>query len=464
MKKETNVSSESVASNKIEAAEPTQRTTSFSEEERCEGEVERDLTDALHQSDPDAQGTPSCNTVPSNDNPKHFKSLLYGIDSLYLSYYGQLSEDWNNKLFELKEKAQSEDEKVQALAQVAIGSHLFEVSYRGFPRFPYVLSDNCFFIKLNRSQSSKLPMAHVQVSSEYLAAVGAETAEKDLRFVINTLGLVTDLPGVSRADLFLDFVCIDNLSEIRQSDWITRANLMAKYYDCRLDDPFTGWVIGMGGDLHARLYEKVVEIKTKSHKTWLFSLWKEKGWLNDEKVWRIEFQAEKQILKQLGIVGLKELQCNQAALWQYFAHDWLRLSIPSLTDSKRDRWPNHPLWDDIANIYASPSDQPCLKRFSINRLPNDDRIFVHGLGGLTSFMAREGIEDFSEGIGEYLHQATQYHASKKENLHRYIERKVKAKGRKFNTINNRANNPEEKRKTKEQADAYQRGKDGDEDI
>lgn len=36
-----------IASNKIEAAEPTLKTTSFSEEERCEGEVEKDLTDGI---------------------------------------------------------------------------------------------------------------------------------------------------------------------------------------------------------------------------------------------------------------------------------------------------------------------------------------------------------------------------------------------------------------------------------
>lgn len=76
------------------------------------------------QRDPDRQtsgeatlGTPPSNTVPSNDKTKQFKPLFFGIDSLYLSYYGQLSEDWDSKLFELKEKAQSEDENVQALAQ-----------------------------------------------------------------------------------------------------------------------------------------------------------------------------------------------------------------------------------------------------------------------------------------------------------------------------------------------------------
>lgn len=47
----------------IEAAEPAQRTTSDSEAVRCEGEVEQDLTDALHQSELSSQGTPPSNTV-----------------------------------------------------------------------------------------------------------------------------------------------------------------------------------------------------------------------------------------------------------------------------------------------------------------------------------------------------------------------------------------------------------------
>lgn len=461
MNKEIDVLSSTVSSGQTESAEPPRDATRESAAAWRDGEVELDLTDALHQSESSSQGTLASNTVPSNDNPKHFKPLLFGIDSLYLSYYGQLAEDWDKKLFELKEKAQSEDEKDQALAQVTIGSHLFEVRDKGMPRFPYVLSDNCFFIKLNRSKSNKLPMAHVQISSEYLAAVGIESAEKDLRFIINTLGFVPDAASVSRADLFLDFTCIDNLSEIHHSDWITRANLMAKYFDCRLDDPFTGWVIGMGGDLHARLYAKVVEIKTKSHKTWLFSLWEANGWQTDEKVWRMEFQIEKQLLKQLSILSLSGLLEKQAALWCYLTKDWLRLAIPSLTDVKRDRWPNHPLWDDIASVHLLPPGHPRLKRFKPERLPNDERIFVHGLGGVTTFMAREGIEDFSEGVGEYLHQANKYHARNTGGLHGYVQRKVRAKGRKYNTINNRENLAEAIHEKQQKAKAYSRAKEGE---
>ena len=411
------------------------------------------------------KGTQPCNTVPSNDNLEKFRPLRCGIDSLYLSYHGHLAEDWDVRLSDLKDMAQSEDETEKARAQVSIGSHIFEVRDKGVPRFPYVLVDNCFYIKLNRKPSQTLPMAHVQISSEYLAAAGLEAAEKDLRFVVNTLGLVIGTASVSRADLFLDFVCADNLAEIEQPHWITRANLMAKYFDCRLDEPFTGWVIGMGGNLHARLYEKVIEIVSKSHKTYLFELWQANGWQVGEKVWRMEFQTEKQTLKELGIISLSDLLNNQAALWHYLTCDWLRLSIPNPSDTKRDRWPNHLLWDAIAGVFALALDQPRLTRFRPARLPADERLFVHGLGGLTSFMASRGIEDIGEGIGEFYRQAKVFHiirsGMKHDGMERYVGRKVKAKSRKYNTIDNRKNMFGAARKLQEAAEAYQRAKDGD---
>ena len=40
-----------------------------------------------------ALGTPPSNTVPLNYNPKTFKSLRYGIDSLYVSYPGVIADD-----------------------------------------------------------------------------------------------------------------------------------------------------------------------------------------------------------------------------------------------------------------------------------------------------------------------------------------------------------------------------------
>lgn len=384
-------------------------------------------------------GTPPSNTVPSNSNCSGFKALRFGIDSLYLSYPGQLAEDWNDSLLELKELAQSTKQTDQALAQVTIASHIFEVRDRGFGRFAYVEVDNCFVIKLSSARSRSLPLAHVQISSAYLAAVGPIAAEQDLRVIINTLGRVTESANVSRADLFLDFVCTDDLNAIEQPHWVTRANLMAKYFDCRLDNPFTGWVVGIGGDIHSRLYDKLTEIRTQSHKVELFELWKAAGWDETQTVWRVEFQVHREVLKQSGLVKLATLLAQETSLWRYFTGEWLRLAVPITSDQTRSRWPIHPLWERIAAAYTNSNDQPRLKRFRPQRLPDDERLFVHGLGGLTSFMAREGIEDFRTGVGAFANQASSYHKSTGRGIARYVREKVKAKGRKYNSIDNRKN-------------------------
>lgn len=106
-------------------------------------------------------------------------------------------------------------------------------------------------------------------------------------------------------------------------------------------------------------------------------------------------------------------------------------------------------------------DQPRLQRFRPARLPADERLFVHGLGGLTSFMASRGIQDFGEGLGEYLQQATEFHAGRDEPFHSYVDRKVKAKARKYNTIHNQKNMVDASRRLAEEAAAYRREKDGD---
>ncbi|HEY0666269.1 MAG TPA: hypothetical protein VGD24_09405, partial [Gallionella sp.] len=134
----------------------------------------------------------------------------------------------------------------------------------------------------------------------------------------------------------------------------------------------------------------------------------------------------------------------------------------SQSDTNRARWNNHPLWDVIAAAFNTETEQAKLQRFNPARLPEDERLFVHGLGGITSFMASRGIEDIGEGIGEYLHQAKEYHVKrsgfKHDGMERYVGRKVKIKNRRYNTVQN--GQPLESQIVAA-AEAYQGAKDGD---
>ncbi|MGH9425851.1 MAG: hypothetical protein ACRD2L_06035, partial [Terriglobia bacterium] len=401
-------------------------------------------------------------TDPYNCIPIGFKAIRYGIDSLYLSYSGKLNPDWKQKLHDLKLKAQSEEEAEQALAQAQIGSHIFDVKGRGVPLFPFVLVDNCFHIQLSSGKSEALPMAYVQVSSEYLSAAGPEQAEADLRFVLNTLGLVKGLASLSRCDPHLDFVCDIPLDQFNESDWIYRAHVFSKYWHRRV---LSGFSIGLGGNLSARLYDKTLEVETKSFKFYLHDLWAQAGRKPDQKVYRMEFQVRRAVLKELGINTLPELLEALPRLWKYLTEDWLRLTIPNPSDQTQTRWPNHPLWDAISSVYSVSLDQPRLKRFKPARLPFEDRLYEQGVGQVSSFMAARGIEDWGEGIGEYLAHAKLHFDMKerrtKGGFYSYLERKLRAKGRSYNTIKNKAKDGSEEAELAKQVAAYLKAKDGE---
>jgi len=411
----------------------------------------------------DIEGTPPSNTVPLKYNPEKSKLLRFGVDSLYLSYPGVLSEEWDQKLSRLKELAQQEDDLSQSIAQVTICGHLFEVRDKGAGRFSYVLVDNAYRIQASNSRSKSLPLAYVQISSEYLTHAGIEKAEEGLRHIVNSLGVVNEPANISRVDLYADFCAdceMDAFEPLR--DWVTRVETMSLHYSY---GQFSGWSFGSGGDIVARLYDKTLEVEKKSRKLYLHELWKAAGWDGESQVWRMEFEAKRNALVSLQLPKLSHLLPNQAALWRYLTENWLRLTVPAESDTNRARWNNHPLWDFIASAFDTENAHTKLQRFNPARLPEDERLFVHGLGGITSFMASRGIEDIGEGIGEYLHQAKAYHVArsgfKHDGMERYVGRKVKAKNRRYNTVLNAQPLPSEMNKAKAAAVAYQQRKDGD---
>lgn len=416
------------------------------------GNAATDLSQAVEES---AEGAPPTNRAPVKCNDL-FHPLRLGVDSLYLSYKGNLDPNQGERLALLKQRAQGKAEVDQALAQLSIGKHLFEVLDRGAGRFPYVLVDNCFRLQVSGSNAKLLPLAYVQLSSEYLAAVGVEEAEKELRFCVASLGPIEGVCGVARVDLFVDFTTTLDFDALAVRQWITRSEGKARYYQ---HDALSGWTFGQGGIISARLYDKTLEIQ-KSKKFWLHELWSAAGWEPDQKVWRMEFQVKREALKELGIRGLPDLMGKRHNLWQYLCEDYLRLAIPSETDQTRSRWPNHPFWDALGACFLVEGlASGKLARFSPTRPPSDELLFLNGLGALSSFMAREGISDLGEAVGEYFHRATAFHRAKGPGgLEGYLVRKASVKGKRFNTIQNAYRDEDLDALKKKAAAAYRQAK------
>lgn len=403
------------------------------------------------------QGTQLSNTVPSKYIEKNEKPCLVlraAIDSLYLSYPGELSEEMFARLDELKETAQSDEEDEQAKAQITIGNHLFAVASHGAGRFRFVLFDDRF--RLNISRGTRLPLVYAQISSEYLTTVGVEAAEQQLRFVVGSLGRIDELAQVSRADLCLDFIPIVPMDQWAVQQWMTRARKKAAYWGT--GDRFTGWMIGQGGDIQSRTYDKVLEVAEESHKTYLYSLWQARGWKADDPVWRQEFQANRNALKELQVRNVPELMANLDGLWHYFTEKWLRLTHLG-ADSNKSRWQTHPLWEILSNASWGDVTQPALQRIRASNLPTDDRLFTAGLGYVAAFMGREGITNLSQGFRNFMHQADTYHRQRGESTAGYVERKARVKGRLFSTINNRVDL--DRIEALRRAEAYRKARDGE---
>lgn len=394
------------------------------------------------------------NTASDNCNAPFFKPLRWGVDSLYLSFEGELQADVERQLKDLKALAQSAEEHEQAHAQYPIGDHLFEVHDKGAGMFPYVLDDAAFRLQLAR-RNTRLPMAYVKVSAGYLAHKRPLDVEDDLQLLLGEIGALTDSAKVSRIDLYVDFVCNVSMESWLREAWVTRASSISAY---AVDGVFSGWAIGQGGVMSCRLYDKTLEIE-KSKKYYLHPLWAERGWQVGEQVWRLEFQFRREVLTQKGLSYLFDVLNHLNGLWSYATTEWLRLTLPNPDDQTRSRWPIHPLWVALASIDWETEGGPLCKRFELHRAPPDAVLCRSAFSALTSYMAREGVFDFWRGwsllrevVEDYYRRQADYLCMPFEQL---IEEKVRFKGRKFNTLQNPSVMSEEERKARE-TEAFER--------
>jgi len=381
------------------------------------------------------KGAPPSNTAPTNckQPPNSFiKILRSGVDSLYFSYSGVLFDGQNAVLSALKKTAQSPFEIEHASAMYRHQDHLFKVFDKGAGRHPYVLSDSAYRIQLSSPTAKRIPLAYVQVKSGWLAHKGVQNSYDNLTSIIETFGTLEDVTKVSRADLFVDFTCDFLFQDLQRIAWICRAREFRDYWS---GSTFTGFTFGLAGDISARLYNKAEEIK-KSKKDYLKPLWQENGWDCKQDVWRLEFQFKRKVLSEHQVTTVDDLLSRLGSLWIYATTQWLKLTIPSLTDDTKSRWPMHPLWAELVEADWGPYLKAKPKPIRPNNPPTDRYLFEAGLGSLTSFMARENISDVYDANFEYIQKAKAHHSSKTEftgsDLHTYAFERAALKARKFN--------------------------------
>ena len=376
-------------------------------------------------------GAPPCNTAPDKDIAFYIQPLRWGVDSLYLSYHGEMFESVYNELRDLKTLAQGRPD-LSAKAQYPLGGHRFEVKDRGSGLYPLTLVDDAFHLRLASHKAKAIPIVSAQVSSNYLSHAKPLDAEWHLRTILRPIGELKP-PTVSRIDLFIDFASTLDMESLGRQAWVTKASSISQYVQ---DGHFSGWSIGAGGPIMARLYDKTLEIQ-KSGKLYLEELWEEAGWERKHAVWRLEFQFKREILRQLGLDTLPQVMSNLNGLWQYAMTDWLKLTTPSETDKKRSRWAIHPLWYFLATNDWEADGGPLLRQYSPSRAPSKRWIGQRALGCLASIASVEGVDDFDQALNLVGDAAFQALADQAQNIGipelQLFKEKVAVLNRRYNT-------------------------------
>lgn len=378
-----------------------------------------------------SSGAAPSNTAPDNSIGEYFKALRWGVDSLYLSHAGVLDDRVHERLVALKKMAQDKERPLrQAVAQYPLGDQVFIVRDKGSGFFPFLLDSPAFRIRLSRGE--KIPMAHTQVSAEYLAHVGPVEAERRLNTLLHSLGHLEGFAKVSRIDLFVDFVWTGSM-EWNRAAWITHAEHIDTYSERGV---FSGWVIGRGGAMLARLYDKRLQA-SKIGAEYLAELWKAVGWQDHEPVWRLEFQIRRDVLVQMGLGGFREVQDNLDGLWSYAMTDWLRLALPQEGDKTRSRWPVHPLWGYLSSIDWQGSGGPLSRSFKTTMAPADTKFYSLYLAAMTGYLAKHLDLDMGKAQEAIHREAMRYYGRRAEkkgkSLEEYVEGRVALKVRQYGT-------------------------------
>lgn len=311
--------------------------------------------------------------------------LASGIDTLYIS----INVEWKNKdLFEFlsgrKKLAQETRQEVNATLTPDDNEnkwHCF-VLPNGTKGYEWILKGNEFTMKVGNWEKPKnMPSIQAEIRSETLWHLGPKQAVGRIIGLLNELGAKIISTKPSRIDLCTDFIFPEELWLMELIRYrVTRSRYAAPHL---FNEKLTGISIGKG-KISARLYDKPLEIKQQSKKTWMYDIWKIDAPPDNKKIIRVEFQLRREIIKEVGIDDISDLFPHIDNLWAYCTQKWLKFrSNPGKhhTQRKTFQW-----WQKLQNSFSGDQRAtPLIRAQAMNA--KEERLFEQGYGILTSLTA-----------------------------------------------------------------------------
>ncbi len=311
--------------------------------------------------------------------------LASGIDTLELA----IDLEWGDaktfgKLTELKAaaKALSKDASGMVTFTPEGTPFIFTVKPNGSEGYEWILVSRDFYLRIGNWLSPKSrPSVMARFSSEALWLHGPDAMLQRLVELFATLGAAVNGIKVSRVDLCAD-VLIDESIWVREllDQLVTRARKKSPYFD---GDAMEGIKVGRG-DVVCRMYDKPREIRTQSHKDWMYDIWKVERVPAGGVVVRVEYQLRREALKERGIDSFEDLKANLPEVWAYCTQSWLK--VQENADKHHTQQEPTEWWKVVQAGFAGAQDANAVVR--VKSISTDRRYLEQqAIGSLSSYIA-----------------------------------------------------------------------------
>lgn len=230
------------------------------------------------------------------------------------------------------------------------GGERFDVLPYNWQKYPIALEHPNG--RIGFTSSLNIPAIRLQIRSEFLHSVGAQEA---LNWFSEKLKALDVYPAwtLSRVDLYVDIQGWE-IDLYQKDNFICRAKDISSH---EVDGHFSGFNFGKrkSKTITCRIYNKTLELRG-SNKHWTSLAWNEK-YDSSRDVYRIEFEINRQALKQFGLDTSQEVLDSVSGLWSHATQEWLTHRNSS-GDSNKSRWPISDAWKVIQESTIAGSRIP----------------------------------------------------------------------------------------------------------
>jgi len=302
--------------------------------------------------------------------------LRLAIDTLEVTYRGELISEMHGRLAIAKQEAQSGNAPVP----IVLGGVEFFVQPTGLKGYDYRVENDYFQLRIGVSKYR--PLVWAKFLAYGLATIGPEPMLKRLPVMLADLGAI-EQPRLSRVDVACDVQGFEvTEAEMRNVVW------KGRYRNYHEEGDGITYQFGKR-DCVVRIYNKTVQAK-KKRLSYVQELWEAcLGYDHTKDVQRIEVQLRGGILTELRLLWPATALGRIAAILA-FGMEWAELKVPT-KDATRARWPVDPRWSHIRET-CRPS-APLKRILRTPRLEARDRSVKRLLGALATIAAYDGLDD-----------------------------------------------------------------------